>query len=211
MWKYIVWDWNGTLLDDISASLSSVNDMLERRNMEKIGIDRYKECIEVPISGFYEKVFNLENEDYEKLLLEYNEGYVNHLNECGLTAGVKDALDRFRAAGCKQIIVSSSNKNQLLSSIERYGVSEYFDMVIGSENYFAGSKIEKAKEYLKDKEKGSILVIGDLVHDAELAEEIGAECVLLTSGHENPKRLSKSKSTIVETVGEIFEKLVEAQ
>ena len=69
-YKYIVWDWNGTLLDDISASLASVNDMLIKRNMDIIDIVRYKECIGVPIICFYEQVFDLEKEEYEDLLRE---------------------------------------------------------------------------------------------------------------------------------------------
>lgn len=77
-YTHIIWDWNGTLLDDIGASLASVNDMLAMRGKPPIDADYYRECIGVPIIKFYEKVFELEKEDYSLIIKQYNEGYVRH-------------------------------------------------------------------------------------------------------------------------------------
>ncbi len=44
-YKYVIWDWNGTLLDDVGAALASVNDMLALRGKEPIDLVRYRECI----------------------------------------------------------------------------------------------------------------------------------------------------------------------
>ena len=203
----IVWDWNGTLLDDVSASLSSVNDMLRARNMDELDIVRYRECIGVPIIKFYEKVFDLDSEDYNSILREYNRGYLFHLKDCGLSKGSEEALEFFRGEGCLQIIVSSSNNAQLVENVEKYGVSEFFDAILGSENYLAESKIERAKKYLKQKNIAKPLVIGDLEHDCTLADEIGADCVLLTTGHEKPERLLASGARIVDSLTEMLDKI----
>lgn len=203
----IIWDWNGTLLDDVSASLRSVNDMLRARRMDEMDIVRYKECIGVPIIRFYEKVFDLDNEDYNSILREYNEGYLRHLGDCGLSEGSREALEFFREAGCLQIIVSSSNNTQLTENVEKYGVTEYFDAILGSENYLAESKIERAKNYIKSKGSKHPLVIGDLEHDSALAQEIGADCVLLTTGHEKISRLEESGARVVDSLTEMLDKI----
>ena len=199
-YKYIIWDWNGTLLCDVSASLRSVNDMLRRRNMPEMDIERYRDCIGVPIIKFYERVFDLEKEDYAGILREYNEGYMLHLAHCTLSPGSIEALDYFKANGCLQIIVSSSNNEQLVENVRKYGVYDYFDAVLGSSDYFAQSKIERAKEYLEAGGEGKALVIGDLEHDADMANEIGADCILLTSGHEKRERLIKSGAGIIDSL-----------
>ncbi len=198
-YKYVIWDWNGTLLNDIGASLASVNDMLALRCRAPIDIHYYKECIGVPIIKFYEKVFDMATEDYDTIIKQYNEGYLYHLKDIGLTDGAVEALEFFKNNGAKQVIVSSSNNEQLCINAEKYGVSEYFDEILGAGDYFAGSKIERAKDYLlKNKaEKNEILVIGDLEHDAELANILGADCILLTSGHEHPERLKRAKKPLV--------------
>lgn len=204
-YTHIIWDWNGTLLDDISASLSSVNDMLARREMDAIDVDRYRECIGIPIKVFYEQVFELEKEDYPALLAEYNEGYMLHLAECRLTEGAVQAIEYFSGRGIRQAIVSSSNNEQLLNNTKRYGIADYFDTILGSADYLAGSKIDRARAYLdaSECEKQSVLVVGDLEHDADLAAEIGADCVLLSSGHENPERLKNTKVPIIGNLEEL--------
>lgn len=206
-YKYIIWDWNGTLLNDIGASLASVNDMLAMRGKPPIDIDFYKECIGVPIIKFYEKVFDMEKEDYTIIIKQYNEGYLSHLKDFGLTDGAVEALKYFKENGAKQVIVSSSNNEQLSKNAEKYGVSEYFDAILGAGDYFAGSKIERAEEYLykNNARKSEILVIGDLEHDAEMADTLGADCILLTSGHEHPERLKKAEKSLINNLFELLE------
>lgn len=206
-YTHIIWDWNGTLLDDIRASLASVNDMLALRGKQPIDIDFYKECIGVPIIKFYEKVFELEKEDYSLIIKQYNEGYLHHLSDCALSSGAIEMLEYFSQKGAKQVIVSSSNNEQLLANAEKYGVSDYFEAILGAADFLAGSKIERAAEYLKNSgaERGRILVIGDLEHDAQLAEALGADCVLLTSGHENPERLKAANARVIDNLTELKE------
>lgn len=201
----VIWDWNGTLLDDVSASLRSVNDMLIRRGMEKIDIDRYRECIGIPIKVFYEQVFDLEKEDYKKLLEEYNEGYLEHLRHCGLSRGSRQALDYFKKIGAAQVIISSSNSLQLTENVKKYGITGYFEAILGSENYLAESKIDRAKRFIDSHNIRCPLVIGDLEHDCMLAREINADCFLLKTGHEKPERLVKSGAVLIDSLAEMTE------
>lgn len=205
-YTHIIWDWNGTLLDDIGASLASVNDMLAARGEQPMDINRYKECIGTPIIRFYEQVFDLEKEDYPSILAEYNAGYMKHLADCSLTDGAVEAIEAFAAAGIHQAIVSSSNNAQLCDNARKYGVYDRFEAVLGAADFKADSKIERARAYLAESgaEKGRVLVIGDLEHDAEMANEIGADCVLLTSGHEHPERLEKSGAVIFDKIQELI-------
>lgn len=205
-YTHIIWDWNGTLLNDVSASLASVNDMLALRGKPPMDIDYYRECISVPIIGFYEKAFDMENEDYEIIIKQYNEGYLRHLSECNLTDGVTEVIDYFEKNGVKQSVISSSNNNQLIQNVTKYGIFERFDAVLGADDYYAGSKIERAEKYLENSsEECRVLVIGDIVHDADMAEKLGADCVLLTSGHENRERLYSAKATVISDVRELIE------
>ncbi|MBR3439227.1 MAG: HAD family hydrolase [Clostridia bacterium] len=202
----IIWDWNGTLLDDVSASLRSVNDMLVKRGKPPIDIDRYRECIGVPIKHFYEQVFEIEKEDYSLLLKEYNEGYEYYVNlDCGIADGAVGLLEEIKQAGAKQIIVSSCEKNQLFAAVKKSGVGGYFDAVLGADDYFATSKIDRARDYLKNNlpEKSKLLAVGDLLHDYQLAAELGADCVLVKSGHEDTGRLLASGAFTADNVADV--------
>lgn len=206
-YTHIIWDWNGTLLNDLSASLTSVNDMLDLRGMPHINADFYKECIGVPIRKFYDRVFDMEKEDYSIIIKQYNEGYLLHLADCGLTDGAREAIEFFRSCGMHQAVVSSSNNNQLCANISKYGLVGCFDAVLGSADFYAGSKIERAKNYLEktDGKSGRVLVVGDLEHDADMAKELGADCVLLTSGHEHISRLKRANVPLIDDLYALIE------
>lgn len=200
----IIWDWNGTLLDDVNACLDSVNDMLTKRGLKNIDMDRYREVIGVPIRKFYEKVFDLEKYDYEEIIKDFNEGYIRHLNEVKLSDGAEELLKYFRRQGAKQIIVSSSNNSVLRANTEKYGVSGYFDEILGADDYYASSKIERAVDYLDRNGCGKALAFGDLEHDYELAMQTGADCVLLASGHDSRQRLEKTGAIVINSLREIL-------
>ncbi len=203
-YTHIIWDWNGTLLNDISASLASVNDMLAMRGRPSIGVDYYRECIGVPIIKFYEKVFDLENEDYSDIIKQYNNGYLSRLDSCSLTENALEVVDYFASKGVKQAIVSSSNNEQLCANVKKYGIFDRFEAVLGASDYYAGSKIERAVEYLKKSGEFCALVVGDLEHDAEMAAELGADCALITSGHENRERLYSANARVISDLRELI-------
>ena len=206
-YTHIIWDWNGTLLNDVAASLASVNDMLDMRGMPHINLDFYKECIGVPIRKFYDRVFDMEKEDYSIIIKQYNEGYLRHLADCGLTEGAREAIEFFASRGMRQAVVSSSNNDQLCMNIRKYGLEGCFDAVLGSADFYAGSKIDRAKDYLAKTgaKNGRILVIGDLEHDADMAKDLGADCVLLTSGHEHISRLQRADATLIDDLFALVE------
>lgn len=206
-YTHIIWDWNGTLLNDIGASLASVNDMLALRGKPPIDADYYRECIGVPIVKFYEKVFELEKEDYNLIIKQYNDGYVRHLDKCSLTKGAVSAIKAFSELGLKQAVVSSSNSERIAQDMKKYGVSDMFDAVLGASDYLAGSKIDRALEYLKKEgaESSRVLVVGDLEHDAKMASQLGADCVLLTSGHEHISRLKACGVPLIDDLVELTE------
>ena len=113
-------------------------------------------------------------------------------------------LDYFASNGVKQAIVSSSNNEQLHANVKKYGIFDRFDAVLGASDFYAGSKIERAVEYLKKSNQCRVLVVGDLEHDAEMAAELGADCVLITSGHENRERLYAADARVISDLRELI-------
>ena len=93
-----------------------------------------------------------------------------------------------------------------MKNAKKYGIFDRFDAVLGADDYYAGSKIERAEKYLRNSGgECRVLVIGDIVHDADMAEKLGADCVLLTSGHENRSRLYAAKATVISDIRTLIE------
>lgn len=109
-YSLIIWDFNGTLLDDVGAALGSVNDMLARRSKKPITLDEYREYIDVPIRHFYEQVLDLENEDYDLILTEFQQGYEAHVKNCGLTRFVSAALEEAKRSASRRSCSRRANR-----------------------------------------------------------------------------------------------------
>ena len=205
-YTHVIWDWNGTLLDDVGAALKSVNAMLERRGKQPINLAQYHDYLDIPIKKFYENIFDLEKDDYSEILKEYNDGYESQMYEISLAHGERETLNRIREAGVRQLIVSSCEQNQLNYYLKHFDLEHYFDAVLGSEDFFAGSKVQRAKNYLKSEniDPAMVLVVGDLVHDYEMARNIGADCVLVSIGHHSEKRLRESGAKVADSISQIL-------
>jgi len=205
--RLVIWDWNGTLQDDARAAWESVNDMLRRRDMPLITFEQYSSYIETPIIGFYRHIFDLSAISFDQLAKEFHEGYALHMQGRGLMEGAVQVLEGLRSAGVKQVIVSSGEKNWIMSYAEKYGILGYFDAVLGADDLEAGSKVERARAYMErcGAEPCGTLVVGDLLHDAEMAQAIGAQCLLVAKGHQIRAHLEPSGQPVADDIRQVLD------
>lgn len=206
--KLIIWDWNGTLLNDVEACVNSVNAMLEVRQMKLLNETSYKNVFTFPVQDYYKTIgFDFKQESFEKLAVEYIDFYKRNSMDSPLQEGSREALEFFKSKNYKQIIVSASEQLSLENQVEQRQISKYFDSIIGLNNIHAKSKTDNAINYIKASEQfDRITLIGDTYHDYEVANKIGAECALVQNGHQNFSRFNlESKALIIKDLFELTE------
>lgn len=198
---HILWDWNGTLLDDTQAAVDTLNIMLERRGGRPVTMDFYRDHFAFPVRPFYEAIgVCLENEDWDALAREYHDVYAARPKR--LNAEAIAALERVKAAGARQSIISALRQDLLEEITARLGVAKYMDRICGVDNLYGFGKIDRAREMLRDIQSGSaihpqhdsFILIGDSLHDKEVADALGAGCVLCGQGSHAAWRLAKVAS-----------------
>lgn len=193
-YTHVIWDFNGTILDDLSVGMSAVNKMLTRRNMKQIeSVEEYREKFGFPIKDYYRRCgFDFEKEDYESVLApEWVEEYNRLEKSAPLCANVEKTLKLFKKEGISQSILSASKTDMLLSQIKRLGIENYFDDIIGCDNFFAYGKSDLCVNYVRSHPEKFFVMIGDTTHDHDVASAAGIDCVLLTTGHMSRKTLSE--------------------
>jgi phosphoglycolate phosphatase len=185
----IIWDWNGTLLDDNHASLAALNAILSRRGLKTVSLDYYRKNFAFPVRYFYESLgVKIECEDWDSLAQEYHDAY--HESELRLASDAKTALEFVRDNGIAQAVVSAMREDYLVSDMDKFGIRDYFEVVLGTNNLDGCSKLSRIKDYVAlaggDEE---YVVIGDSFHDKEVADAIGARCIFYGGGSHDPMRL----------------------
>lgn len=182
----VFWDWNGTLCDDRKTALDAVNEMLRRRGKAPISVERYLECIDTPISRFYEHFFDFSVDPIEKLLTEYHRLYREFLPEHCIAEGAPEVMKAFRERGIRQVLLSSSHKESILPPMIRGGLLPYFSAILAADDWLAASKTERARRYLRANgiDGKDAWFVGDLLHDKDTADACGGHCLLLPFGHQ---------------------------
>ncbi|GAI63219.1 unnamed protein product [marine sediment metagenome] len=80
--KHIIWDWNGTLINDVWLVVEIMNKMLKKRNLSKIDSKKYREIFDFPVTKYYSKLgFDFSNESFEKLTVEFISEYYQRFND----------------------------------------------------------------------------------------------------------------------------------
>ncbi len=206
-YKYLFWDWNGTLFDDAYSAFNAVNKMLNMRNLPNISFEQYKEYIDVPIINFYEKVMDISKEDFETISTEFNFFWASELPEQPLAKGVSEILEKLNNCGVEQYIFSSSHNDLIVPYLQKFGIEKYFKAVLGASDCYVGSKVNRTLEYIQCNNipKSEILFVGDMVHDSQVAKLVGADCVLISNGHQSEDALKKSGYRVLSSVEELWE------
>jgi len=191
---YILWDWNGTLLDDTEAALATLNEMITVRGGQPIGMEFYRDHFAFPVRPFYDKIgIVAHNEDeWNGIAHEYHEVYGRQpkkLNPLAVTA-----LEMAKEAGCRQSIVSALRQDLLEADMARNGVTKYFERICGSDNLDGASKLERARVLLRTLSETvpsdtHFVLIGDALHDKEVADALGIDCILCAQGSHAAWRL----------------------
>jgi len=193
-YDHIIWDWNGTLLNDVELCASIMNILLRKESLPEISLKKYREIFTFPVEEYYKLAgHNFKNNSFEILGREFMLEYEERKIDCVLYPSVIESMRLLNEQGKKQYLLSAYKHENLEGIIKSFKLDHYFEHVAGLDNIYAGSKLELGKEMIKKiNPNGSderILLIGDTAHDLEVANEVGIDCLLISEGHQNKERL----------------------
>ena len=194
MITHVLWDWNGTLLDDAALGLSCMNEMLERRGLPTLcDIEAYRGVFCFPVEKYYESV-GLPPEDFDQTAREWVALYYSRDHLCPLREGVLDALAALKARGVTQSICSAQERTLLRRQVDARGIAPYFDEILGIDDIYAGSKAYIAKAWLARAgvRAEHTLFVGDTLHDFDVSRAIGCRCALIAGGHQSKALLEQA-------------------
>lgn len=204
--KHIIWDWNGTLFNDVELCLEIINGVLIRRNLKALSLDAYRKIFTFPVQDYYEKAgLDFEKYPFEVLGQEWMNEYELRKNSCTLHDGAAAVLERIHQKGIGQSILSAYSQRTLEEIVGYFGIKKYFSHMVGLDHIYATSKIENGKELMKKlgNGKGETLFIGDTVHDFEVAREIGSDCILIADGHQHKQKLRICRVPVYDNIKSI--------
>jgi len=205
--KTIIWDWNGTLLNDADYCVYCMNKVLHKRNIPLINLEQYRTHFTFPVKDYYEAIgFDFEKEDFEVPAMEFINEYYANLSQADLHVCVFDILDYFKDLGYKQLVLSAMEHKNLIQSLTEKGIINYFEDIQGINDHYARSKLDMGKNLMQqlNVDPNTTIMVGDTTHDLEVATGLGIECILVSTGHQSEERLLKATPNVIPKLADII-------
>ena len=204
LYRHIVWDWNGTLLDDVQASVNAINRLLTARSLPPTDPDRYRETFGFPVRNYYSAIgFRLESEDWDALARDYHDLFLADPS-IRVRPETAPVLQFCRDAGLALSVLSASEQSILERMLTDGGLAHHFQHIQGVDNLHGRSKAETGRQLLHriPCPAREILFVGDTLHDYEVANALGCDCVLIAQGHQTHARLLAAGCPVIDSLSD---------
>ncbi len=192
MMKYIFWDFNGTILDDVELCYNILNEMLTEEGRPNVSFESYLHIFTFPVKDYYAKVYDFNKTSFEKLAHRFIERYQPRSLSCPLHKGVIDMISYYGKLGYVNVLLSASEEQNLLEQLIHFNLKDKFTYILGTKDIYAKTKEDVAKRFIEQHhiDPNQIIMIGDTLHDAEIAKSLGCRIIIYTKGHQHPSRFS---------------------
>ena len=210
--KHIIWDFNGTLINDAELSVECDNHVFDELGLPHITIEDYRAHMTMPVRDFYTALgIDLNVYPYETIARIWLDMFNSRAVSCGVVPGALESIDRLSAKGHTQSILSATYEPDLIKQCDGLKLSERMAAVNGLGDESARKKTDIGRAQMKalGLEGKDVVLVGDMTADAELARALGASCVLVLWGHNSAERLAAEGVPVAGSFEEL-EEIIEA-
>ena len=204
--KHIVWDWNGTLIDDVSLCVNVLNELLSDYELPEISIEFYRSNFSFPVSEFYKRIsLPFSGHEFSRISHSFISKYRQKWTACSLQPNVIKILDVLNKLGLQQSILSAGNQIDVNMFVNHFGLDGYLCQILGTDNIKAEGKIQLGQKFFSTSslESDEILFVGDTLHDLEVGNHIGCRTLLFSKGHNSKSLISNNNAYVIDDLMEI--------
>jgi phosphoglycolate phosphatase-like HAD superfamily hydrolase len=190
--RHVIWDWNGTLVDDLPVVVAAVNVSLAAIGEGPIDADGYRDHYTRPVRVFYDRLLSraVTDAEWEKINATFHATYVDTLSRVPLAYDAVAAIDTIANAGATQSILSMWEHDALVPEVARHGIHPRMTRIDGNVRSNGETKAALLEAHLSALGRGTeAVMIGDSTDDAEAARAVGIDCVIYDGGSHHRAKL----------------------
>lgn len=212
MIDHVIWDWNGTLLDDVQYGVDLMNALLKYYKKPLLnGIQEYHRVFTFPVRDYYAAV-GLGGDLFDEAAVRWMDAYMRNEKICPLRADAVESTAFLREKNVRQVVISASKLSNLNIQMANRPYFDGFDPPRGLGDIYAGSKVDIALDWMRHSgaKPENTMLIGDTLHDLEVACAIGCRCILVEGGHQSGEKLRASGAQVAKNLREAVRMVMEA-
>ncbi|MGB1130544.1 MAG: HAD hydrolase-like protein [Haloferula sp.] len=192
MFRNLIFDWSGTLVDDLPPVLDATNHVLKYYGKSPMDREEFRRRFRLPYREFYEEV--LPEVPLEELEDHFRKGFAESEGKVTPLPHSREKLEWCRDHGIRAFVLTSMDAPSFYSQLKDFGFEEFF------EETYAGvlDKRELILSLVSDHglDPGETAFVGDMTHDIDTAHHAGLTSVAVLSGYTHAGPLSEARPHI---------------
>lgn len=187
MYKYILFDFDGTLFDTSEGILNAAKYGLEQCGIYETNIDKLKQFIGPPLKDAFVQLYGMTEED-AGVAVKYFREYYNRQGkfECCVYPGIEAMLQELKNDGVFVAVATSKPTKFATEILAGCSMQHYFNAIVGSNMDNTRSKKCEVIQYILSNysilDKSQVVMIGDKSHDLIGAQQCGISAIGVTYG-----------------------------
>ena len=192
MFRNLIFDWSGTLVDDLPPVLDATNHVLSQYGLPTMDREEFRRRFRLPYVHFYAEI--LPDVPLSELETHFRAGFAASTSGVTLLPHTRDKLAWCRARGIRTFVVTSMDAPAFYQQLESFQLTPFFEATYAS-------VLDKREQILEILETHQLrpedsAFIGDMVHDIETAHHAQLTSVAVLSGYTHPEPLAAAKPDI---------------
>ena len=200
MIRNIIFDWSGTLVDDLPAVWKATNFVLVQANRPEMTLEEFRSEFSLPFTNFYQR--HTPHVPLPQLEDWFHSHYRKIQDSVAELPYARDFLEFCRAHCVRTFLLSTVHRDHFLIQSRVTGFDAFLDRPYTD----VWDKRQKIHEILAENQlaPGETLFIGDMQHDIETARHGGIHSCAVLTGYNTLEQLRESEpDLIVEHLGEL--------
>ena len=193
MFKNLIFDWSGTLVDDLALTLDASNYVFSQYGKPCMDRDEFRAEFQLPYPDYYARV--LPQADLNELEDHFRYAFRVSNAPVEVLPNAREFLEFCRARGVRCFILTSVDAKEFDIQCQELGMMQYFEAI------HAGIRHKDAHIHTLLAQHGlhahETAFIGDMQHDIETAHHAGITSIAVLTGYNDAAQLSKARPDII--------------
>lgn len=209
----IIFDWDGTLMDSVPRIVSSLQTLAKECSLPVPAVTAIHDIIGLSLPVALERLFGIHAEhEQEQLVNVYRDIYVvRDPTPTPMFAGAVTLLEALRQAGYQLAVATGKARPGLERAWAQSGTKDLFISSRCAKEVPSKPNPAMLEGILAETgfSAGQALMVGDSIHDMEMARNAGVAGVAVTYGVHDAKRLSAAApSYVINDISELGQVLL---
>lgn len=205
MFRNLIFDWSGTLVDDLGPVLDATNAVLAAYGRATLSREEFRREFRLPYREFYDEY--VPGVPLEELEHVFRAAFAESQSPVTVLPHAREKLEWCGEQGIRAFVLTSMDAEAFRGHLEEFGVSHLFEATYAGvldKRKVIGELIERHRL-----DPAETAFIGDMAHDIETARHGGVTSVAVLTGYTAAATLAESRPDLTVDDLKAFRELIE--